>query len=100
MSRRKPATREVAEAAFAKAKLVQGVVQNQVASFSVQADVSVPYVVEVLAERVQEVVGNFDAQALRVAETVTQQLESEIRAAVMNTAVTAELNTCAAFEGM
>ena len=41
-----------------------------------------------------------DAQTLRVAEAVTQQLESEIQAAAMSTVVTAELNTRILVEGM
>ena len=41
-----------------------------------------------------------DAQMSWVAEAITQQLKSEIQAAVTSTATTAELNTCAVVEGI
>ena len=45
-------------------------------------------------------VAHSDAQTLRVAEAVTQQLESEIQAAATSTAATAELNARTAVKGM
>ena len=58
------------------------------------------HAVEVLMACVYEVGAPSDTQASRIAEMVTQQMESEIQAAAMSTAVTAEINTRTMVEGM
>ena len=92
--------REIAEAAIAEAKSVHSIVESEVASLMARTNASTTHAVEVLSGQVQEVAAHSKAQTSRVAEAVTWQLESEIQAAVTSTAVTAELNTRAAVEGM
>ena len=92
--------REIAEAAITEAKSMHSAVESEVASLMACADASTVHAVEVLSGRVQEMAAHSDAQTSRVAKAVTRQLESEIQATAMSTAATAELNTCAAVEGM
>ena len=94
------ATHEIAEAASAEAKSVHSAVESEVASLMARANASTAHAVEVLSGRVQKVAAHSDAQTSRVAKAVTRQLESEIQAAAMSTAATAELHTRAAVEGM
>ena len=64
------------------------------------ADVSTAHAVEVLMGCVQEVAEHSQAQTLRVAKAVTQNLEKVIEAAATSTATTAEIQTCTAVEGI
>ena len=66
----------------------------------VQADASTAHTVEEIMGCVRELAAYSDAQASRVITEVTQQLESEIVAAVTSTTVTADVNTCTVVEEM
>ena len=84
--------REVAEAAIAEARSMHGEVESKVATLVAQADASTAHAVEEITERVREVPAYLDVQASRVIAEVTQRLESEIVAAAISTATTADVN--------
>ena len=70
--------RKLVEATNAEARSVHGEVESKVATMAAEADASAAHVVEEMMGHVWEVVAYSDAQASRVAETITQQLEREI----------------------
>ena len=64
------------------------------------AETSVSQAANVLSGQVQQVAAQTSSEMSRIAEKVTQQLESEINAVASSTAVIAEVNTRVAIEGM
>ena len=90
----------VAEATAAEARSVRGEVENKVAKLTHHAEASISQAANVLFSQVQQVVAQTSTEMSRIAEKVTQQLESEINATASSTAVAAEVNTRAAVEGM
>ena len=92
--------RKLVEATSAEARSVRGEVGSKVDTLAVKADASTAHIVEEMMGRVWEVVAYSEAQASWIAETITQQLEREMHAVVMSTAVTTKIQTCIAVEGM
>ena len=90
----------VAEAAVAKVRSVRGEVESKVAELTHRAEASVSQVANVLSGQVQQVAVQTSFEMSRIAEKVTQQLESEINAAASSTPTTAEVNMCVAIEVM
>ena len=78
--------RKLVEATSAEARSVHGDVESKVATLAAKADVSTAHAVEEMMGRAQEVAVYSDAQVLRIAKTITQQLEREIQPAVTSTA--------------
>ena len=67
--------RKLVEATNAEARSVHGEVESKVATMAAEADASAANAVEEIMGHAWEVVAYSDAQASRVAETITQQLE-------------------------
>ena len=91
---------EVVEAAMAEAKSVHSEVASKVVSLLAHATANTAHIVEVLSGCVQEVAAHSEAQALRVAELVTQRLEKEIEVATTSVVMTTTINTHMTVEGM
>ena len=79
---------------------MHGEVQSKVASLTARADASVAHAIEVLSRCVQEVAEHSQAQTSRIVVAAAQQLEKEIEAAATSTAMTTEIQTRTAVEGM
>ena len=92
--------REVAEAAIAEVRSVHGATKSKLVALSAHPDVSTAHTVEVLSEHIQKTAADTKARMSCTIGTVVQQLEQEIAAATMSTAVTAEITTCTVVEGM
>ena len=82
--------RELVEATCAEARFVHGEVESRVAMLAAKANASTARVVEEITGCVREAAAYSDAQASRVAEPITQQLEREIHAAATSTAAMAK----------
>ena len=58
------------------------------------------HIIGLLSKCVEEIAAHSEAQTLRIADVVTQQLEREIQAAATSSATTAEVQTHTVVEGM
>ena len=65
-------------------------VASQMAEVAKRSDVSVSNVADALTGKVQQVAAQFEAQTSQAVGQVAQQLEREVKAIAMSTAVTAE----------
>ena len=92
--------RKLVEAPGAETRSVRGEVESKVATLAAKADASTAHAVEEMMGRVQEVAAYSDAQASRVAKTITRQLEREIQAATTSTTTIAKIQMRTAVEGM
>ena len=92
--------REMVEATTAKTSSVCGEVESRVATLAAVAGTSAAPATEEIVNRVKQVAEYPDAQALRVATDVAQQLEHEIVAALTSTATTAEVTMRTVVEGV
>ena len=88
----------ILESAIAEAKYVHGKVESRVALLAAQAEASTAEFVGALSEHVKEVAVHYEAQTSCIVGSVLQQLEKEIEAVAVSTAVTSERNTSTAVD--
>ena len=90
----------VAEAAIAEAAAASSRMESNIAHVAAQMEAKTAQAVMALAERVRESVVEIEACTLCTVGSVVQQLEREIEAAMTGAAVTSEMKTKTAVEGL
>ena len=90
----------VAKAAIAEATSVHSLVESRVASLAVHAKARIVQAVSALSERIRGLVVHMEKQMSHVVGTIAQQLEKEIEAAVVSTAMTSERHTSSVVDGL
>ena len=92
--------RGIPEAAIAEAKSVHGEVESRVASLAAQAESSTVHITDALSKRMGEVAAKTEAETLCAIGTTAQQLEKEIEAAAVSTAMMSDQRTHSVVEGL